>query len=173
MLPGTVQQARIACYTLDAADTICLLLLAATGAEHYGVRGMLPCLFTGKPLPAQPPAPETLGVDKSKTPRWEVVVHVHSISLIMEKLPPVGYKSLGAGPDLGTVSSFNQQCSAKEKERTALHCPVVKAADVDAELTSSGIRLSCMHTIGSYGLLFCRSRCGTCWSMWEGTHVAH
>lgn len=59
-------------------------------------------------------------MDKSKTPRWEVVVHVHSISLIMEKLPPVGYKSLGAGPDLGTVSSFDQQCFDTTK-LTALH----------------------------------------------------
>ncbi|KAL0042783.1 hypothetical protein WJX79_011021 [Trebouxia sp. C0005] len=57
----------------------------------------------GKPLPPQPPAPETLGVDKSKTPQWEVVVNVHSISLIMEKLPPFGYEALGSGPDLGTV----------------------------------------------------------------------
>ena len=57
----------------------------------------------GKPLPAQPPAPETLGVDKSKTPQWEVVVNVHSINLIMEKLPPCDYGVLGAGPDLGTV----------------------------------------------------------------------
>ncbi len=61
-------------------------------------------LSAGKPLPPQPPAPETLGVDKSKTPQWEVVVNVHSISLIMEKLPPFGYKALGSGPDLGTVS---------------------------------------------------------------------
>ena len=63
---------------------------------------------TGKPLPAQPPAPETLGVDKSKTPKWELVVNVHSISLIMEKLPPVGYKLLGAGPDLGTVCALTK-----------------------------------------------------------------
>ncbi|KAL3144165.1 hypothetical protein ABBQ32_003949 [Trebouxia sp. C0010 RCD-2024] len=56
-----------------------------------------------KPLPSQPPVPESLGVDKSKTPKWEVVVHVHNISLIMEKLPPMGYQSLGAGPDLGTL----------------------------------------------------------------------
>ncbi len=61
-------------------------------------------LSAGKPLPPQPPAPETLGVDKSKTPQWEVVVNVHSISLIMEKLPPFGYEALGSGPDLGTVS---------------------------------------------------------------------
>lgn len=57
----------------------------------------------GKPLPSQPPAPDTLGVDKTQTPRWQVVVNVHSISLIMEKLPPLDY-GLGAGPDLGTVS---------------------------------------------------------------------
>lgn len=73
---------------------------------------MLSTLFdgpvcTGKPLPSQPPVPESLGVDKSKTPKWEVVVHVHNISLIMEKLPPMGYQSLGAGPDLGTVSLFH------------------------------------------------------------------
>ena len=85
---------------LVAADGKCWALLqllcASTLFDDY--------VCTGKPLPAQPPAPDTLGVDKSKTPKWEVVVRVHNISLIMEKLPPVGYQSLGAGPDLGTVS---------------------------------------------------------------------
>ncbi len=62
--------------------------------------------YAGKPLPPQPSAPETLGVDKSKTPQWEVVVNVHSISLIMEKLPPFDYEALGSGPDLGTVGTL-------------------------------------------------------------------
>ena len=76
------------------------LLLPYTHAKS----DILSVLTAGKPLPAQPPAPETLGVDKSKTPQWEVVVNVHSINLIMEKLPPCDYGVLGAGPDLGTVS---------------------------------------------------------------------
>ena len=48
-------------------------------------------------------------MDKSKTPQWEVVVNVHSISLIMEKLPPFGYEALGSGPDLGTVSHYDSR----------------------------------------------------------------
>ena len=93
-----------------------------------------PC-FTGKPLPAQPPAPETLGVDRSKTPKWEVVVHVHSISLIMEKLPPVGYDLLGAGPDLGTVSS---SLDHQEPE-----CHDTDVFETDVHTCHAGFRLRC------------------------------
>ena len=99
--------------------TVLEVLVAADGT--YWALWQLLCtstLFddyvcTGKPLPAEPPAPDTLGVDKSKTPKWEVVVRVHNISLIMEKLPPVGYQSLGAGPDLGTVSLLHHVSSSQ------------------------------------------------------------
>ncbi|DBA93880.1 TPA: hypothetical protein ACH3X3_013925 [Trebouxia sp. C0006] len=86
----------------------------------------------GKPLPPQPPAPETLGVDKSKTPQWEVVVNVHSISLIMEKLPPFGYEALGSGPDLGTVKMRDLLVKVGR----------YPCGSLDVEVSSSGLAIS-------------------------------
>lgn len=126
---------------------MCLLQLTAF-AEPCCRYSVLSTLFsgpvcTGKPLPPQPPAPETLGVDKSKTPKWEVVVRVHHISLIMEKLPPVGYSCLGSGPDLGTVSLFH--CHLLSSQAMCLVLCWLLCASLHVKL--SLLHLSRLHTV--------------------------
>lgn len=56
----------------------------------------------GVRLPKHPPQPEVLGVDRSRSPVWEVEVHIHAISWLMEKLPLQDSKP-GCGPDLAKV----------------------------------------------------------------------
>lgn len=98
-------------------------------------------------------------MDKSKIPKWEVAVHVHSISLIMEKLPPVGYESLGAGPDLGTVSSLKHERFIRRQDVSDLQHSGIRLAPSCAVPCKCGcdnllkflLVIPCMHSIAGGG----------------------